>query len=147
MAERLLGALILNVYDPRPFPNDGAQRSKITDSWVHVYTEENSSIYAEWIKSKSIKTQANLPIPVALTAAGVPMEAVVSGGLPYESSSTSRFDTGPARITTQTLNAPISYVHWLVGEYQDYSAKKNLFLSNLLRGYWTHNCFFREIFQ
>ena len=132
MAERLLGALVLDVYDPQPIPEDGTQRSKISDSWVHVYTEENNSIYGEWIKSKGINIQVNIPISAALTAGGggefnVPLEAGVSGGLSYESSSTSRHDIGPARITTQTLNAPISYMDWLVREYQDQLGKKPFF--------------------
>ena len=132
MAERLLGALVLDIHDPWPIPEDGTQRSKIATSWVHVHTEENSSIYAEWIKSKSIDVQVDAPISAALTAAvvrefNVPLGVDVSVGLSYKSSSTSRHDTGPATITTQTLNAPALYVDWLVREYQDHLGIKPMF--------------------
>ena len=123
MAERLLGALVLDIHDPQPIPKDGSQRSKILASWVHVYTEKNSSKCAEWIKSKSISSQVDFPISVAPTAAG----ASISASRSYESSSALRYDIGPIRITTHILNAPSSYMEWLFCEYQDHLGKKPRF--------------------
>lgn len=107
MAERLLGALVHDIHDPRPIPEDSYLRWLIEFDWVDVHTQENSSIYGEWIKSKSIGVQVGVSLGANVD---------VGAGLSYSSSSTSRYDIGPARITTQTLNVP---TYWLFRKYQD----------------------------
>ena len=99
-AERLLGALILNINDPWLISQDERYKPKIESSWVHVETEENSGIYAEWIKSKRVD---------------------ISAGFAYKSSSFLGNDTGSSKITTRTLNAPRSYVTALVRNHRQRS--------------------------
>lgn len=85
---------------------------KIGFDWVDVHTQENSSIYGEWIKSKSIGVQVGVSLGENFD---------VAAGLSYSSSSTSRYDISPARITTQTLNVP---TFLLDHEYQHYMKKR-----------------------
>ena len=126
-AERLLGALILDIHNPRPVFDDEGYRPKIEKSWVRIKTEENSGIYAEWIKSKIVSFPVAAPAPVSISGALIntrgresvsSLGANVSASFSYKSSSSRGYDISSSEITTQSLNAPRSYMAALVRDYR-----------------------------
>ena len=127
MAERLLGAIDLDVFDLRPIPEDGSQTSRIPDGWVHVYTEESRNIYAGGIESKR-KTR----VPISSEMLRRPWDTIqatdlglrfgghymgMGYGISYESSSASHFASGSTGYKTRTFHAPTAYTDWLFREY------------------------------